>query len=191
MRAMELSEEEAKYLVADCYILTGVSRPKAVMRTRMTTRGPWNCWKRLIVAGMDATVGLNQGDSMSTTPLYEQGATDGVAFRHEVVSLPRERNSTYAEFFWSQSTSCHSVQSDEEVRFARILCGLESRHKRRRKRGAQKQLDKQFNRIAQDRFNRKQRDLLSSRLFESRRSSGSFDDGKLEDELVSGDPHRM
>ena len=62
----------------------------------------------------------------------------------------------------------------------------------RRKRGAQKQLDKQFNRIAQDRFDRKQRDLQDfpeESSLESRRSRGSFDDdGTLEDELVSGDP---
>ena len=55
-------------------------------------------------------------------------------------------------------------------------------------------MDKQFNRIAQERFDRKQRDLQDfpeESSLESRRSRGSFDDdGTLEDELVSGDPLR-
>ena len=87
-----------------------------------------------------------------------------------------------------------AFEPDEEVRLLLEEFYVDSRvdTSSRRKRGAQKQLDKQFNRIAQDRFDRKQRDLQDfpeESSLESRRSRGSFDDdGTLEDELVSGDP---
>ena len=96
--------------------------------------------------------------------LYEQGATD-VELHFATKWFPYRENGT-AHTRESLLELVDAVpplafEPDEEVRLLLEEFYVDSRvdTSSRRKRGAQKQLDKQFNRIAQDRFDRKQRDL--------------------------------
>ena len=193
-QALELSEEEAKYLVLDRLL-----HPELSFAPSSSQEDDADDVQALallaeahVSAGLDATVGLNQGDEyVAFRTAYERGATD-VELHFATKWFPYLASGaahTRTTLLKLVDAAPSSFEPDEEVRLLLEEFYVDARTDThgRRKQGAVQQINKQFTAIENDRLRRRQnelRDFPEESSLASRKARGSFDDdGTVEDGL--------